>query len=155
MKRHTQAVLQRYNGRDLGAAPHIAVLGSCKVGNFVVTLPLLWALRHHHPAVTIDFWGNEATRDFEDAMCQQALLNWRSSWDLAAPQQFQTLAAAERATAAGPPDLLINCDGFNPLTKVLASCLRPARAALGGPAVRGATGTHPLHHHPRCQVLAV
>ena len=35
--------LQRYDGRDLGTGPHIAVLGSCKVGNFVVTIPLLRA----------------------------------------------------------------------------------------------------------------
>jgi hypothetical protein len=126
--------LQRYDGRDLGAAPHIAVLGSCKVGNFVVTLPLLRALRRRYPGASIDFWGSEATRDFEDVLCQapgpgeQALLNWRVSWDLADAQQFQTLAsaAAARATAAGPLDLLINCDGFNPLTQVLASWLRPA-----------------------------
>ena len=27
--------VQRFDGRDIGQAPHIAVLGSCKLGNFV------------------------------------------------------------------------------------------------------------------------
>ena len=31
--------VQRFDGRDLGRAPHIAVLGSCKLGNFVASLP--------------------------------------------------------------------------------------------------------------------
>jgi heptosyltransferase-3 len=145
MKRHTQTVLQRYDGRDLGAAPHIAVLGSCKVGNFVVTLPLLRALRRRYPAAAIDFWGSEATRDFEDALCQQALLNWRISWDLADAQQFQTLAAA--AAERGQPDLLINCDGFNPLTQVLASWLRPAWVA-GGALSANARRELPWGEHP-------
>jgi len=86
--------LQRYDGRHLGPAPHIAVLGSCKVGNFVVTLPLLRALRRRYPEGTIDFWGSEATRDFEDALCQAlgpgnpALLNWCLAWELADALQF-------------------------------------------------------------------
>ena len=33
--------LTRYAGEDLGPAPHIVVLGSCKVGNFVVSTPVL------------------------------------------------------------------------------------------------------------------
>jgi heptosyltransferase-3 len=153
--------LQRYDGHDLGAAPHIAVLGSCKVGNFVVTLPLLRALRRRYPGASIDFWGSEATRDFEDGLCQPrepgspALLNWRISWDLADPQQFQTLAAAatERATAAGPIDLLINCDGFNPLTQVLASWLRPAWVA-GGALSANARRELPWGEHPYQRFLA-
>ena len=153
--------LQRYDGRDLGAAPHIAVLGSCKVGNFVVTLPLLRALRRRYPGASIDFWGSEATRDFEDTLCQAtgpgspAPLNWRVSWDLADAQQFQTLAAAaaERNDAAGPIDLLINCDGFNPLTQVLASWLRPAWVAGGA---LGANGRRELSwgEHPYQRFLA-
>jgi len=125
-------LLQRYDGRDLGSKPHIALLGSNKVGNFVVTIPLLTGLKRHYPHAVIDFWGSELTADFERALPQLA---WRCSWDRADADLFQQLAsaAAERLRAAGPIDLLINCDGFNPLTQVLASWLRPqwvAGAAL-------------------------
>ena len=51
--------VQRFDGRDLGQAPHIAVLGSCKLGNFVATLPLLLiavlASADPHADVVIDF----------------------------------------------------------------------------------------------------
>jgi heptosyltransferase-3 len=121
------------------------------VGNFVVTLPLLRALRRRYPDATIDFWGSEATRDFEDALVQQGLLNWRISWDLADAQQFQTLAAA--AAERGQPDLLINCDGFNPLTQVLASWLRPAWVA-GGALSANARRELPWGEHPYQRFLA-
>jgi ADP-heptose:LPS heptosyltransferase len=121
--------VQRYDGQPLGQAPHIAVLGSCKVGNFVVTLPLLQGLRQRYPDAVIDFWGTEATADFERALCgQPGPLNWRCSWDRAADQRpLQELAGLtqERLRQAGPLHLLINCDGFNPITQVLASWLRP------------------------------
>ena len=61
--------VQRFDGRDLGKAPHIAVLGSCKLGNFVVSLPLLRLLRRRYPEAQIDFWGSEATADFERSLC--------------------------------------------------------------------------------------
>ena len=74
--------VQRFDGRDLGQTPHIAVLGSCKLGNFVATLPLLRLLRRRYPKAQIDFWGSEATADFERALCGDSQpLNWRISWD--------------------------------------------------------------------------
>ncbi|KZR79895.1 lipopolysaccharide core biosynthesis protein [Prochlorococcus marinus str. MIT 1342] len=123
--------VQRYDGRELGSHPHIAILGSCKVGNFVVTLPLLRLIRRRYPAATIDFWGSEATRDFEEALCgeyEKKPLNWRCSWDQKdSLNTLQIIAetAKARTEIAGQLDLLINCDGFNPLTQTLASWLRP------------------------------
>ena len=111
--------LQRYDGRDLGTGPHIAVLGSCKVGNFVVTIPLLLALRRHYPQARLDFWGSEATRDFEEALVAEGLLSWRTSWDLADPVHFQALATAAPARVAGAHRAGAAAD----------------RAALGGAAV--------------------
>jgi heptosyltransferase III len=148
-------MVQRYGGQELGPSPHIAVLGSCKVGNFVVTLPLLRALRRHYPQAQIDFWGSEATRDFEEALCLGAapLLNWRISWDVSGEETFQQLAGAARQRAsnsaggAGPLDLLVNCDGFNPVTRVLASWLRPSWVAGGCLSANGRQslpwGSHP------------
>ena len=126
-------LVQRYDGRDLGTHPHIAVLGSCKVGNFVVTLPLLRLLRRKYPKAKIDFWGTEATKDFEEALCGEGQpLNWRISWDEPGIYNAQqgrleaiTSAVTERKRDAGSLDLVINCDGFNPLTQTLSSWLEP------------------------------
>lgn len=149
--------VQRYDGRPLGQAPHIAVLGSCKVGNFVVTLPLLQALRHRYPEAVIDFWGSEATADFENALCgPDGPLTWRTSWDLAAREDpLTTLAtqAQDRQQQAGPIELLINCDGFNPLTQVLASWLRPQWVAGGCLSANGRREL-PWGDHPNQRFLA-
>lgn len=114
--------VKRYDGRDLGSEPHIAVLGSCKVGNFVVTLPLLRLLRQRYPNAQINFWGTEATRDFEIALCKEGQpLNWRISWDhpevstdVQGRMQAITSGASQRLRDAGEVDLVINCDGFIP-----------------------------------------
>lgn len=140
------SVLQRYNGCDLGSKPHISVLGSNKVGNFVVTIPLLTALKRRYPDAVIDFWGSELTADFEKALPQIA---WRCSWDKADSDIFLLLSQsfADRLANAGTIDLLINCDGFNPLTQVLASWLRPtwvAGAALNTTCRKAVSwGDHP------------
>ena len=125
--------VQRYDGRNLGSQPHIAVLGSCKVGNFVVTLPLMRLLRRKYPNAIIDFWGTEATRDFEIALCGGGqLIDWRISWDEPSGRsdsqgrlQAISAAATMRRVDAGELDLVINCDGFNPLTQTLSSWLDP------------------------------
>jgi len=149
--------VQRYDGRPLGTAPHIAVLGSCKVGNFVVTLPLLQGLRQRYPDAVIDFWGTEATADFERALCgPTGPLNWRCSWDHPADQDpLQELAglAQERRQQAGPLQLLINCDGFNPLTQVLASWLRPQWVAGASLSADGRREL-PWGEHPYQRFLA-
>ena len=131
--------VQRFDGRDLGRAPHIAVLGSCKLGNFVATLPLLRLLRRRYPGAQIDFWGSEATADFERALCgNEQPLNWRISWDkpnskLEEKSRIESIAnaATKRHAEAGPLDLAINCDGFNPLTQTLTSWLQPTWVAGG------------------------
>ena len=132
--------VQRFDGRDLGQTPHIAVLGSCKLGNFVATLPLLRLLRRRYPEAEIDFWGSEATADFEQALCGDSQpLDWRISWDRPhgkgdrEPSQLEALAnaARQRQSKAGALDLVINCDGFNPLTQTLTSWLQPIWVAGG------------------------
>ena len=133
--------VQRFDGRDLGQAPHIAVLGSCKLGNFVASLPLLRLLRRRYPAAQIDFWGSEATADFERALCGDGQpLDWRISWDRPHAEgdggelsRLETIAnaASQRQEQAGRLDLAINCDGFNPLTQTLTSWLQPTWVAGG------------------------
>ena len=108
-------LVQRYDGRDLGVKPHIAVLGSCKVGNFVVTLPLLRLLRRKYPNAQIDFWGTEATKDFELALRGEGgPISWRISWDkpkykVETERRLQTITEAilQRCKDAGDLDLVI------------------------------------------------
>ena len=132
--------VQRFDGRDLGQAPHIAVMGSCKLGNFVASLPLLRLLRRRYPEAQIDFWGSETTADFERALCGEGQpLDWRISWDQPDVKGVNELsrlgaftnAATDRHREAGPIDLAINCDGFNPLTQTLTSWLQPKWVAGG------------------------
>ena len=66
--------MERYNGEHLGRNPHIVVLGSCKVGNFVVSTPVLRGLRARFPDAVIGFIGSEVTADFERAL---PCLDWR------------------------------------------------------------------------------
>ncbi|MHA3960253.1 glycosyltransferase family 9 protein [Synechococcus sp. LTW-G] len=114
----------RYAGEDLGERPHIVVLGSCKVGNLIVSLPALEGLRQRFPAAVIGFLGSEITADFEASL---SCLDWRHSWDSSSSGSFQKLASciSDQIGINGRVTLAINFDGFNPVTQVLASFLEP------------------------------
>ena len=144
--------MQRFSGQDLGSNPHIAVLGSSKIGNFVVTIPLLKALSLKYPDSVIDFWGSELTKDFE---CALPFISWRMSWDLDSSSKLDDLAIAysQRLNDAGPFDLVVNCDGFNPVTQVLSSLLRP-RYAAGSVLSDNLRSELPLGNHPNQLFLA-
>ena len=122
--------MKRYAGETLGEAPRVVVLGSCKVGNFVVSTPLLRGLKERWPKATVDFIGSDVTADFE-SNCPW--INWRCSWDSRdASAGFDLLETLQqRQSQCGPVELAINLDGFNPVTQVLASWLRPHFIAGG------------------------
>ena len=111
---------------------HIAVLGSCKVGNFVASLPVR-LLRRRYPKAQIDFWGSEATADFEQALCVEGQPSIGESPGMS-PLATETMRSADWRRSPTPLaakggggliDLAINCDGFNPLTQTLTSWLQP------------------------------
>ena len=52
---------------------------------------------------------------------QEILLNWRISWDSGIDIDDLAKYRKER----GKPELLVNCDGFNSVTAVLASLISP------------------------------
>ena len=66
--------MRRYAGENLDNCPHIVVLGSCKVGNFVVATPALNGLRSRFPDAIIGFIGSEVTADFEQS---HPSIDWR------------------------------------------------------------------------------
>jgi len=121
-------VMLRYCGENLGHTPHIVVLGSCKVGNFVVSTPLLKAIKARFPKSVVGFIGSVVTADLE-LSCPS--IDWRISWD--DPSQgagFELMKTLfEHCSNYGDVQLAINLDGFNPVTCILTSWLCPAFVA--------------------------
>ena len=117
--------MQRYSGEDLGSSPHIVVLGSCKVGNFIVSTPVLQGLRKRFPKAVIGFIGSLVTADLEDAI---PAINWRLSWDScrvgAGLELMNNLA--KQFDVHGSVDLAVNLDSFNPVTCCLVPWLAPS-----------------------------
>ena len=86
--------MQRYAGESLGDAPRIVVLGSCKVGNFVVSTPLLRGLKERWPEATVDFIGSAVT-----ATSNCPWIDWRYSWDSRTPARVDLLQRLDNAIA--------------------------------------------------------
>ena len=122
--------LQRYGGEALPDSPHIVVLGSCKVGNFVVSTPVLEGLKARFPGAVTGFVGSEITVDFEAA---HPAIDWRHSWDSPAPGAGLALQQAldDRIAEHGPVALALNLDGFNPVTCSLVPWLAPTYVGGG------------------------
>ena len=144
--------MKRYSGEHLGSAPHVVALGSCKVGNFVVSTPVLRGLRTRFPDAVIGFIGSEVTSDFEQAL---PALDWRCSWDDPRPGSGLRLQQllAEKRDCHGPVKLALNLDGFNPLTCSLVPWLEPLYVA-GGSLTANLRRDLPWGVHPRQRFLA-
>lgn len=139
---------RRYGGEALGDRPHIAVLGSSRLGNYVVTTPLLRGLKERWPAATVDFFGSPATAELERAC---PWIDWRTSVFPLGDGRLAVLpsAAIDRLATTGPYDLAINCNGFNPHATSLTTLLEPEYFAGAAPGddVRHPPGPddHPYH----------
>src|SRR5215213_8949346 len=116
--------MQRFTNQALGARPHLAVFGSDKVGNFVLTTPLLRGLKEKYPDATLDFFGGETTCDLE-AGCPY--IDTRFSLYGERPEYLAELHAfvATRRVAAGDYALAINCDEFSELNLVVVAAVAP------------------------------
>src|ERR687888_591983 len=116
--------MERFKDQPLGPRPHIAVFGSDKVGNFVLTTPLLRGLKEKYSGATLDFFGGETTRDLE-AGCPY--VDARFSLYGERPDYLADLNAfvAARRAVAGDYDLAINCDEFSELNLVVVAAVAP------------------------------
>ena len=144
--------VQRYAGESLGDRPHIVVLGSCKVGNFVVSTPVLRGLKQRFPDAGIGFLGSEVTADFERALPE---IDWRASWDDCAPDAALRLHQLlfDHRQHHGDVDLAVNLDGFNPVTCSLVPSLSP-RFVAGGSLRANFRAPLPWGEEPRQCFLA-
>jgi heptosyltransferase III len=122
--------MERFTDQPLGPRPHIAVFGSDKVGNFVLTTPLLRGLKEKYPGATLDFFGGETTRELE-AGCPY--VDARFSLYGERPDYLADLNTfvGERRASAGEYDLAINCDEFSELNLVVVAATNP-RYLVGG-----------------------
>lgn len=122
--------MQLFSDEPLRSQPHIAVLSSSKLGNFVVTTPLLRGLKAKYPDCALDFFGSNLTQGFEKTC---PYITWRTSLLPAAEPFLNHLAEQieQRRQVAGPYDLVINCDEFNELNSKLIRLLAP-RFLVGG-----------------------
>src|SRR5262249_55821052 len=116
--------MERFTDQPLGSHPHLAVFGSDKVGNFVLTTPLLRGLKEKYAGATLDFFGGETTRDLE-AGCPY--IDARFSLYGERPDYLAELYAfvAARRAVAGDYDLAINCDEFSELNLVVVAAVAP------------------------------
>jgi ADP-heptose:LPS heptosyltransferase len=116
--------MERFANQPLGSEPRILVLGTAKLGNLVVLMPLLRALKRRHPQGQVLYRGSERTRELEDPC----------------PWIDQRFGASEQLPRA--VDLLINADAHNPSSAALVQQLAPRFVV--GPAMGLADGEHPL-----------
>ena len=147
-----KSIMQRYGGEPLGASPHVVVLGSCKVGNFVVSTPVLRGLRQRFPDALIGFIGSDVTADFEKELPE---VDWRCSWDKQSANaglQLQQHLLAQRERH-GPVALAVNLDGFNPVTCTLVPWLQP-RFVAGGSLTSNLRSSLPWGMEPQQRFLA-
>jgi ADP-heptose:LPS heptosyltransferase len=116
--------MERFTNQPLGPRPHLAVFGSDKVGNFVLTTPLLRGLKEKYPDATLDFFGGETTRDLE-AGC--SYVDARFSLYGERPDYLADLNAfvGTRRAVAGDYALAINCDEFSELNLVVVAAVAP------------------------------
>ena len=116
--------MQRFTDQALGQSPHIAVLSSNKVGNFVVLTPLLRGLTEKYSNCTVDFFGSDVTAEFE-THCPH--INARFPLYSSRNDYLEALTnfVSTRGEEAGPYDLAINCDEFSELNLVVTAFLRP------------------------------
>src|ERR1041384_5065454 len=109
--------MERFTDQPLGPRPPIQVFGSDKVGNFVLTTPLLRGLKEKYRAAALDFFGGATTRDLEAACpyidARFALYGAREDY----LGDLHRFVDARRAQA-GAYDLAINCDEFSALNLV-------------------------------------
>ncbi|MEO0827417.1 MAG: glycosyltransferase family 9 protein [Cyanobacteria bacterium J06635_15] len=122
--------MELFSNQPLRKRPHIAVLGSNKLGNFVVTTPLLRGLKAKYPNCTLDFFGSDLTREFEENL---ATIDWRFSLHSHSPDGVAPLKAAiqRRQHCYGAYDLAINCDEYSDLTHRAMSVIQPTYVVGG------------------------
>jgi len=143
--------VERFADQPLPDRPHIAVFSSSKVGNFVVTTPLLRGLKEKYTGATLDFFGSDVTRDFEEN-CPYIDFRFSLYSDREDFLPALTATVEERVAAAGRYDLAINCDEFAELNVVAVTAINP-RYIAGGALAPGFRSRMPAGAAPEHRML--
>lgn len=119
--------MEAFNDQSLRPSPHIAVLFYDALGDFVIITPLLRGLREKYPGCTIDYFGGDHTKEFEEA---SDLIDSRVSVFGAGDRMSELIGYVERRKReAGEYDLAINAD-FHPALAMAARLIN-ARFVVG------------------------
>jgi len=86
--------VQRFRGGPLPERPNIALTANDALGNFAVCTPLIQALQWKYPGCTLDYYGGERTKQFEE---RESAISWRCSLH---GQPWDEVVQAARARAA-------------------------------------------------------
>jgi ADP-heptose:LPS heptosyltransferase len=113
---------KRYVGEFLGNCPHIGVIICDKIGNFVVTQPLLASISDIYPQAQVDYFGGPRTSTAETA-CDLITARCDAFGDILSLPYIQEFIR-QRIAAVGPYDLIINLDE-SPLAAVIAASTSP------------------------------
>jgi hypothetical protein len=129
--------MHRFEDQPLGPTPTLVVLGSAKLGNYVVLQPLLRGLRSKYPAARLVYVGSRRTAELE------ALNPWIDEALPLAELAEEAIGPLRdwRTFLAGPVDLVINADGHSPHTVAWVEALAP-RFVVGAAPLPA--GEHPL-----------
>jgi heptosyltransferase III len=120
--------MQTFLNQSLREKPHLAVFSSSKVGDFVVTTPLLRGLKEKYPNCQLDFFGSEITKEFE-SNCPY--IDWRFSLH-SDRQNLSFILEREikqRCEIAGCYDLAINCDADSEINLAAIDVICPSYVA--------------------------
>ena len=115
---------ERFTGVGLPANAHVAVLFCDSIGDFVVALPLLQAIRETYPESVVDYFGGDRTVELETSC---SLINARCDLFRDAQSGLRDAVVefcATRVNTIGPYDLTINLDN-HPLAAWAAAVTRP------------------------------
>lgn len=129
--------MRRFEDQPLGPTPTLVVLGSAKLGNYVVLQPLLRGLRRKYPAGRLVYVGSRRTAELE------ALNPWIDEALPLAELAGEAITALQewRTRLPGPVDLVINADGHSSHTVAWVEALAP-RFVVGAAPLP--VGEHPL-----------
>ncbi len=113
---------ERFSGERLPESAHIGIIFCDSIGDFVVALPLMQAIKESYPNSTIDYFGGPHTAELESA-CSLVSERFDLFGEVFRISDFLNFSDLRRRDS-GPYDLVINLDS-SALAALATAYLRP------------------------------